>query len=287
LTRNCGKIESKIPQLRDFSKLRRSFVLTPFSVEMAASESADPQLSDAGTSIRISLRVWKIGDAIYSMGDQAVTKLKMRENFGAQYAQARLEGVIMGRGSTKKVRVKWTNLQDPNEFEYGYNHSIFKDPSAPPRQKAQKIVHQSQIAPSAGVVIPAGSNESDLVELHPASHEVSDAEDEAGIGGGGEGEGGVVAESTRGARQAAKEAQVARADPGDLSHTLFNGRALGLGGSRGEGQCRLCSHKHASGVCKTCSTGLDSDRAKPFWVCYPGSHGRKCYRQHLHHELGQ
>jgi hypothetical protein len=51
----------------------------------------------------------------------------------------------MGRGATKKVRVKslkWTNLQDPNEFEYGFNHSIFKDPSAPPRQKAQKLVHQ-------------------------------------------------------------------------------------------------------------------------------------------------
>jgi len=39
LTRNYGKIESKIPQLRDFSKLRGSFVLTPFLVEMAAAES--------------------------------------------------------------------------------------------------------------------------------------------------------------------------------------------------------------------------------------------------------
>ena len=95
------------------------------------------------------------------MGDQAVTKLKMRERFGAQYAQARLEGVIMGRGSTKKVRVKWTNLQDPNEFEYGFNHSIFKDPSAPPREKLQKIVHQMQIAPLAVGVSAAGSNESD------------------------------------------------------------------------------------------------------------------------------
>jgi hypothetical protein len=73
------------------------------------------------------------------MGDQAVTKLKMRENFGAQYVQARLEGVIMGRGATKKVCVKRTNLQDPNEFECGFNHSIFKDPSVPPRQKAQKL----------------------------------------------------------------------------------------------------------------------------------------------------
>ncbi len=36
----------------------------------------------------------------------------------------------MGRGATKKVRVKWTNLEDSNEFEYRFNHSIFKDPSA-------------------------------------------------------------------------------------------------------------------------------------------------------------
>ncbi len=118
------------------------------------------------------------------MGDHAFKKSKMRENFVAQYVQARLEGVIMGRGATKKVRVKWTNLQDPNKFEYGFNHSIFKDPSAPPRQKAQKIVHQSQIAPFAGGFITAGSNESDVVELHPSSPEVSDAEDEADVSAG-------------------------------------------------------------------------------------------------------
>lgn len=74
MTRNYGKIESKIPQLRDFSKLRGSFVLTPFLVEIAAAESADPQLSDAATSIKIGTRVWKIGDVIYSIGDQALTK---------------------------------------------------------------------------------------------------------------------------------------------------------------------------------------------------------------------
>ena len=147
---------------------------------MAADGSAAPQLSDAATSIKIGSRVWKIGDDIYSMGDQAVSASKMRENFGAQFLQARLAGVIIGKGSTRKVRVKWTNLQDPNEFEYGYNHSIFKDPSAPPRQKAQKIVHSSQIAPLAGGVSAAVSNENDVVELHPSSAEVSEAEDDAG-----------------------------------------------------------------------------------------------------------
>ncbi len=34
---------------------------------------------------------------------------------------------------TKKVHVKWTNSQGPNEFDYEFDHSIFKNPSAPPR----------------------------------------------------------------------------------------------------------------------------------------------------------
>ena len=103
----------------------------------------------------------------------------MRENFGDQWATAQVEEVIVGKGATKKVRVKWTNLQDPNEFEYGFNHSIFKDPSAPPRQKAPKIIHQMQMAPLAAGISAAGSNENDVLELHPSSPKVSGAEDEA------------------------------------------------------------------------------------------------------------
>jgi hypothetical protein len=45
----------------------------------------------------------------------------------------------MERGATKKVRVKWTNLHDPNKFEYLINHSIFKYPSVPPCQKHKKL----------------------------------------------------------------------------------------------------------------------------------------------------
>ena len=100
------------------------------------------------------------------------------------------------------------------------------------------------------------------------------------------GEGGGIEGAAHGARQAAMEAQVAGAHPGGLPHALFNGRALGFDATRGEGQCRLCLHKHASGACKTCSIGLDTDRAKPFCVCYPCRHGRQCYRQHLHIVLG-
>ena len=71
----------------------------------------------------------------------------------------------------------------------------------------------------------------------------------------GEEGGGSVAAGTRGSRQVDIDEQVARGDPGDLPHAQFNGRALGLGGTLGEGQCRLCLDKHASGVCKTCLEG--------------------------------
>ncbi len=43
----------KNPAIAGIFELRRSFVLTPFSTDMAPDESADPQLSDAATSIKI------------------------------------------------------------------------------------------------------------------------------------------------------------------------------------------------------------------------------------------
>ena len=96
-----------------------------------------------------------------------------------------------------------------------------------------------------------------------------------------------VAASTRGARAARQAQEASRADPGELPHTLFNGKALKLGGKKGVGVCKICGNNlnHAAGVCKTCSTGLETDNRKPFWVCYAGKHGRQCYRQHLHHVL--
>jgi hypothetical protein len=100
------------------------------------------------------------------------------------------------------------------------------------------------------------------------------------------GEGGGIEAAARGARQAAMEAHVAGAHPGDLPQALFNGRARGFSATRGKGQCRRSLHRHAPGVCKPCSIGLDTGRVKPFWVFYPGSHGRQCYRQHLNAKLG-
>ncbi len=44
----------------------------------------------------------------------------------------------------------------------------------------------------------------------------------------------------------------------NMLHEALNGRTLGVEGTRREGQCRVCSDKHASCVCKTCSIGLGS-----------------------------
>ena len=96
-----------------------------------------------------------------------------------------------------------------------------------------------------------------------------------------EAESGPPALEARGALQAAAASDAARADPGDLPHAVFDGRKLGLWWKYRSWQVRLCNDNHASCVRKTCSTGLNTEQAKPFWVCYIGSYGRHCYCQHL------
>jgi hypothetical protein len=96
---------------------------------MNALQCADPRLSDAAISIKIGSLVWKIGNAIYSQGVTDVAKSKMFEAFGDQHATAEVEVVIVGRGTTKKVRVRWTNLKVPGRDT---QHSLFEDPFEPP-----------------------------------------------------------------------------------------------------------------------------------------------------------
>jgi hypothetical protein len=61
-----------------------------------ADGSAVSALFDAATSIKISQRVWKIGDPIYySIDESATKKSKMVKSFAAQYASARVEGVFV------------------------------------------------------------------------------------------------------------------------------------------------------------------------------------------------
>ncbi len=77
---------------------------------MAANDVAGEELSNAPGIITIGGRIWKLGDKVYSIGDDAVEKAKMVETFGDAWKTARAEGEILGKGATKKVRVKWTNL---------------------------------------------------------------------------------------------------------------------------------------------------------------------------------
>jgi hypothetical protein len=105
-----------VPGIQGFFKIQLHFFPRLFSVEMNALQSADPQLSDAAISIKIGSRVWKIGNTIYSQGVTDVAKSKMVEAFEDQHATAEVEGVIVGRGATKKVCVRWTNLKVPGSL---------------------------------------------------------------------------------------------------------------------------------------------------------------------------
>ena len=59
-----------------------------------------------------------------------------------------------------------------------------------------------------------------------------------------------VSSGTRLARQRAGGVRASVSDPGGLGHRLFSARTLGLGGEGAEGSCKLCTNKHACGVCK-------------------------------------
>ena len=87
-------------------------------------------------------------------------------------------------------------------------------------------------------------------------------------------------------RTRSQKLSVAVGPPSDrISHALVKGISLGLGGVRNQGSCRVCKDRHSTGVCVTCSKGLDSSDPEPFWLCSAGVHGRQCYCQHLHEML--
>jgi hypothetical protein len=50
----------------------------------------------------------------------------MVETFGEAWQTARVEGAILGKGSTEKIHVKWINIAGEPEIEYGFSHSLFK-----------------------------------------------------------------------------------------------------------------------------------------------------------------
>jgi hypothetical protein len=67
-----------------------------------------------------------------------------------------------------------------------------------------------------------------------------------------------------------------------IKRALVKGTSLGVGGKRNQGPYIVCKDRHATGVCVTCSKGLDTDSPEPYWLCSTGPHGRQCYCQHLH-----
>ncbi len=75
--------------------------------------------------------------------------------------------------------MKWTNLKDPCEIEYGSGHFLFKDPSKVRAQKQLKIAVPPAPAPVAAGPGPiaAVSNDNDAQDLYPSDEEVSDDDD--------------------------------------------------------------------------------------------------------------
>ena len=83
------------------------------------------------SSIKIGSRVWTLGESISSIGTTAVSKSKLRDSFGDQWAEASVTGIVLGKGANQKIRVRWTDLKDAEDMEYGYNHKIFANPLSP------------------------------------------------------------------------------------------------------------------------------------------------------------
>ena len=108
-----------------------------------------PAASDVLSSIKIGSRVWKLGESISSIGTTAVSKSKLRESFGDQWAQASVTGILLGKNANKKIRARWTNLKDTGDMEYGYNHKIFANPLSPLCMKGRESVLVSPLAPLA------------------------------------------------------------------------------------------------------------------------------------------
>ena len=92
------------------------------------------------SSIKIGSRAWTLGESISSMGMTAVCQSKLRDSFGGTWAEARVTGIVLGKGGNKRIRVRWTNLKDAEDMKYGYNHKIFANPLSRLCTKGWKIV---------------------------------------------------------------------------------------------------------------------------------------------------
>ena len=90
----------------------------------------------------------------------AVSKSKLRESFGDEWAQARVTGILLRKGANKK----WTNLKDTEDMEYGYNHKVFVNPLSPLCMKGRKPVVVSPLASlAAGAVATVSKDIEDIL----------------------------------------------------------------------------------------------------------------------------
>ncbi len=101
----------------------------------------------------------------------------MVETFGTKYETGRAEGEFLGWGTVKKYRLKWTNLKDQSESEYGGGHFSSKIWSEVRAQNEQKIVVQYIPAPFAAGFVTAVSNNKYAKDMYPSDPKVSAVDD--------------------------------------------------------------------------------------------------------------
>ncbi len=84
----------------------------------------------------------------------------------------------LGRGSSQKYCVKWTNLTEELISEYGANHRFFQDPSKERAQKRTKIHGPQQLSQNADPPALPVSDMVDAIEHCLSSDVISAAEAE-------------------------------------------------------------------------------------------------------------
>ena len=213
------------------------------------------------SSIKIGSRVWTLGESISSIGTTAVCKSKLRDSFGDAWAEASVTGIVLGKGAKKKIRVRWTNLKDAEDMEYGYNHKIFANPLSPLCMKGRKSVVVSPTAPQA-----AG-----------AGATVSKSVDDM-----------LLAMSSTSRDQSASEARLEEPSLHDQSDILSASRSAEVSGmqrKRGHDEVEKdenpkkqrpkCSHGKQKRFCKECGGS---------GICSHGKQKAKCNKCHGKHK---
>ena len=96
---------------------------------MSDSDSSDEELSNEPENIRIGKVLWKIGDCVYSTGDESLMmpskKQKWSKLLGTLGGPPALKESFWGR--KRRIRIQWTNISGKPVSEHGCQHNMLKN----------------------------------------------------------------------------------------------------------------------------------------------------------------